>query len=478
MEWTYSLRQTQQANKTLRYRRLLALPQELFRDQSVGQLNDTVSLPTVMYSPFERGGDACYSGVAPDLMEVIEKFNEAADRAVGQTEGCIVCLDTLGTPEGDPPPRSLLTNGTAGASRLSMVTLQCGHTFHEHCLMTWLSPISYPSMEHDLGVVATVLENRSITIDLIGQLPRGSEVRATVEDMVAAQHGRHNIDAFFQQAWQEFRDPDDELEEGEIREEPEADGGLAQRLFLATTDRDRFTQALYPINPFTDRLYTREVFVSDVVGKDPDPRKCPHCRQPAGLGRLDYHADIIQLIRSRLRHTNLAYQCLKFTRTSREENQRIQIEKFLHRRYKDNNILAIEDVEAWTLTNRTEHLFKQARLTLREVAFLYMKHNRLSSAERLRIMQLATFYESFRLKYRHVPFFFNTCSTLDEEWDYEPTSDGYRHLHVDPAGYCLEMSILANADQDGGQTIYESPPLVQIEIRNYRTRMMYEDWYG
>lgn len=126
MEWTYSLRQTQQANKTLRYRRLLALPQELFRDQSVGQLNDTVSLPTVMYSPFERGGDACYSGVAPDLMEVIEKFNEAADRAVGQTEGCIVCLDTLGTPEGDPPPRSLLTNGTAGASGLSMVTLQCG----------------------------------------------------------------------------------------------------------------------------------------------------------------------------------------------------------------------------------------------------------------------------------------------------------------------------------------------------------------
>lgn len=36
LELTYSLRQTQQANQTPRYSRLLALPHELFRDQGVG----------------------------------------------------------------------------------------------------------------------------------------------------------------------------------------------------------------------------------------------------------------------------------------------------------------------------------------------------------------------------------------------------------------------------------------------------------
>lgn len=140
-----------------------------------------------MSSPFGRGGgDASYSGIAPDLMKVIEKYNEAADRVAEQTANCSICLNILGAPEGSgQPPR---------ASQLSIITLRCGHRFHEHCLMTWLSPISCPSMEHGLGAVATVLEDRSIIIDLMGQLPFGSNERATVERMAAAPFGRHTVD--------------------------------------------------------------------------------------------------------------------------------------------------------------------------------------------------------------------------------------------------------------------------------------------
>lgn len=261
-----------------------------------------------MSSPFGRGGgDADYSGIAPDLMKVIDKFNEAADRVAEQTQDCSICLNILDAPEGSgQPPR---------ASRLSIITLRCGHRFHEHCLMTWLSPISYPSMEHGLGAVATVLEDRSIIIDLMGQLPLGSNERATVERMAAAPLGRHTVDDIFARVRQGTF----------LFDHVGADGLRARRWSRASTDRDRFTQDLYLINPFIDRLHTREVFVSDVLGRRPDPRSCPYCRQPANLGRLDHHADIIQLIRARLRLTNLAYQTLKFQRTPREENQRISI---------------------------------------------------------------------------------------------------------------------------------------------------------
>ncbi|KAI4099505.1 MAG: hypothetical protein LQ339_005932 [Xanthoria mediterranea] len=398
-----------------------------------------------MSSPFgRRAGDAGYSGIAPDLMKVIEKFNEAADRVAEQTQDCSICLNILDTPEGSgQPPRASQTNGTVGTSRLSIITLRCGHRFHEQCLMTWLSPILYPSMEHGLGAVATVLDDRSIIIDLMGQLPLGSNERATVERMAAAPLGRHTVDEIFARVRQGTF----------LFDHVGADGLRARRRSRALTDRDRFTQDLYAINPFIDRLHTREVFVSDVLGKEPDPRSCPYCRQPANLGRLDHHADIIQLIRARLRLTNLAYQTLKFQRTPREENQRISITKFLQRRSNDNTILGIDDVNKWSRTVRPKVLFKQARLTLRETAFQYLKHLNylLSSAERLRICQLVAFYESFQLKWVDVLSFFDAREMLDQEWEWEPTDEEYRRFQLDPERFCREMVIFADGDGDEGE---------------------------
>ncbi|KAL8918408.1 MAG: hypothetical protein Q9172_005439 [Xanthocarpia lactea] len=181
-----------------------------------------------------------------------------------------------------------------------------------------------------------------------------------------------------------FLNPDDAFEEGEIGKEHDADGSTAQRLLLAPTERDRFTQSLHSIKPFTEHLFTREAYVFDLLGAaNPPPPTCPYCRQPAGLGQWDNYADVVQLIRTRLRLTNLAYQILRFSQTQ-QGHQGMHIQKFLHRRSEDNKVLAMED------------------------AFLYLNQKQLRKTEQLRIIRLIALFENFRLKSKDLEFFFGT----------------------------------------------------------------------
>ena len=99
-------------------------------------------------------------------------------------------------------------------------------------------------MEHDLGPVANALEVRFIIIDLISQLPRGSDVRTIVVNMATSGHAQH-LDGYFKTAVEASLNPDDAFEEGENGKEHDADESTAQRLFLAKIDRDRFTQCLH-----------------------------------------------------------------------------------------------------------------------------------------------------------------------------------------------------------------------------------------
>ena len=133
-------------------------------------------------------------------------------------------------------------------------------------------------------------------------------------------------------------------------------------------------------------------------------------------------------------------------------------------------MLAIEDVDEWTLTDRGEHLFKQARLTLREEVFQYMKQNTLTNAEQLRIMQLATFYENFKLKFRDQGFFFGTCSKLDERWDYDPTGEEYRYLNVNPDGFWQDIEIFLH----DRKPIEDGPPSIWIRNMDYYNLTMFQ----
>ncbi|KAL8786462.1 MAG: hypothetical protein Q9213_002778 [Squamulea squamosa] len=182
-----------------------------------------------------------------------------------------------------------------------------------------------------------------------------------------------------------------------------------------------------------------------------------------GLSILDCHADTIQLIRARFRLTNLAYQCLRFKRTHLEELQRYSIQTFLNRRYQDSTILATGGSEKWTLTDRAQHVFKQARIILREEAFKYMRHNQLSAPEQLRVMQLVAFFESFKLRWQDADHFFNPCSELDNDWDFSPSLEEYTLLNLDPAAFCKNIQISAEYKSVGNSLSYDSAPSVRID---------------
>ncbi|KAL9633167.1 MAG: hypothetical protein Q9204_003507, partial [Flavoplaca sp. TL-2023a] len=162
-------------------------------------------------------------------------------------------------------------DSTPSISQIPVATPQCEHIFHEHCLTEWFSPISYPSMEHNLGPVATALEDRSIIIDLVSQLPRRCDVRTIPVDMTTKGHA-HHLDEYLKMAVQYLSIQITNSTEKNSR----------------PTDRDRFTQSLPSVNAFTEDFFTREVTVFDfrVAADRPSPT-CPDCRQPAGLGQLN-----------------------------------------------------------------------------------------------------------------------------------------------------------------------------------------------
>ncbi|KAL8957006.1 MAG: hypothetical protein Q9193_005614, partial [Seirophora villosa] len=64
---------------------------------------------------------------------MIQNFNFASDAAdVAGGSYCSICHDTL-----------LREAAAAESPKLAMSILACGHTFHEYCLMLWLSPIQF-----------------------------------------------------------------------------------------------------------------------------------------------------------------------------------------------------------------------------------------------------------------------------------------------------------------------------------------------
>ena len=199
--------------------------------------------------------------------------------------------------------------------------------------------------------------------------------------------------------------------------------------------------------------------VSDLQDEDEDKAQvCIYCQQPADLGQLDNHTDIIQLIRARLRLTNLAHQCLRFQRTPREEHQPSQIEKFLKRRSEDNDILALENVAAWSESlDRGPRLFKLARLQLRGKVFQYLHNNQTTLTEWEGLRQLVKFFEKFELN-GHCQFFFGTSPTLDKKWLYEHFAENHRHVLANCTGFCEKMQIFL----EDGKTVQEGPPSVLI----------------
>ncbi|KAL8784494.1 MAG: hypothetical protein Q9213_003931 [Squamulea squamosa] len=329
--------------------------------------------------------------------------------------------------------------------------------------MAWLSPILLPSMAEGLDPVVRLLEEQSLVVETLQSIPRGTIIRGmTVEESTLPALDDDTIISLGEPEMA-MHGPDNELEEGEIQEAPQAQPDAPHP---HPVNQNTFTQTLYPMNPFTDIRFTRGVLVSDLRPNNAIPT-CPHCRQLTDLGPLNCHADTIQLIRSRFRLTNLAYQAFGFKPSAREQQERKSIRAFLRRRNDDNAILDIERLEHWTPTSSTAvRVFKQARLSLRDEAYRYLKLNtRLSATEILRVMQLVSFFENFELSSDEADLFFNPDAILDEDWGFQPSVWEYMWVNVDAKGFCEKMFVSAEKvvmEEGGRRVVYREVPEVYV----------------
>ncbi|KAL8767553.1 MAG: hypothetical protein Q9209_005970 [Squamulea sp. 1 TL-2023] len=328
--------------------------------------------------------------------------------------------------------------------------------------MAWLSPIQLPSMAEGLDIVVRLLEEQTIVVETLQSIPRDAIIRGmTVEESTLAPVLDDDTIISLGEPAMALHGPDNDLEEGEIQEEPQAQPGTSHQLPPNPINQNTFTQALYPINPFADSPFSRAAMISDLRGNNAIPT-CPHCRQFTDIGPLNCHADTIQLIRSRFRLTNLAYQAFGFKHSEHERQERKAIRAFLRRRSEDNDILGIERSENWTRTSLAVRIFKQARLSLRDEAFRYIKLNRLPAADLLRIMQLTAFFENFELSSDEADLFFNPDPILDEDWDFQPSVWDYMWVNVDAKEFCDKMFVSGEGVFEGGKLVYKRLPEVYV----------------
>ncbi|KAI4173917.1 MAG: hypothetical protein LQ343_002685 [Gyalolechia ehrenbergii] len=194
-------------------------------------------------------------------------------------------------------------------------------------------------------------------------------------------------------------------EEGEIHDEqPAILPSIPYTVPARPADSDSASQYLPPIDLFRESFLNLEGLprISRTEGRT---QNCPMCRGCAFGQKSPCHADTLQLLRVRLRLTDLAYDFFRYERNVDEQSNRAEVAVFLNRRYCDN--MTLGEPEILPCPQECRKLFKEARQILRVAAYRYMRIQPLSAAEQLRVMQLAMFFESFELKDDMISYFFD-----------------------------------------------------------------------
>ncbi|KAL8860021.1 MAG: hypothetical protein Q9178_003570 [Gyalolechia marmorata] len=362
-------------------------------------------------------------------------FNLAAERAAqqGETCECSICHDTLGP-------------------GLVMVALpDCNHRFHEICIQTWLSPIQLPDTTREpvrfwsacVDSVFRNIEDRTLGWAALAAFPPDTPV---YQQAAAELSTGNEIDSDVGEALQVAYEQDEEiaeelgyeLEEGEIQEvqpSPSNRDSLDEELGeyevptalqiqnTFRTIREQVIEAdmLLPGSQEAQQYPEDLPEISDdyIFDNAPFPprepsHQCPYCRRPAFFsGPVGCHADTLQLIRVRLRLTDLAYRCLGFSRTDQENKDREIAIKYLDRRHADNITLGEREIP---LTPRScRRVFKQARSMLRKEACVYdIRHEIEDAHDDALVEQFATFFEKFGLRDEHTAFFFDANPAFND----------------------------------------------------------------
>ncbi|KAL8959546.1 MAG: hypothetical protein Q9193_003617 [Seirophora villosa] len=305
---------------------------------------------------------------------------EGAKAAARHDEDCPICHDTLG------PPAS-------GVPQLALSRLECKHTFHETCILQWLSPFQ----------VTTKLELRASTPRAVTEYSPAADPFERISDLLRLfDRVIKREEDLGHRAARRYRDIQQDQEEiiEAMREEHRQ-------------EQDRFQDQMRRTDMLRHGIVPQTVSIPDTyeeptVTRRLSPAKshyCPLCRQNAFSTLPPTGSDTIQLLRVRQRLTDLAYAIFGFERTKQEERARDAIILFLSRRYADTIAEGEQEVTPSPVDCRG--IFNIAQKILRKNVSDYRYRYKLSTIEQLRIVQLDLVFANWELGEQNIPYFFD-----------------------------------------------------------------------
>ncbi|KAI4193560.1 MAG: hypothetical protein LQ350_008260, partial [Teloschistes chrysophthalmus] len=337
--------------------------------------------------------------------------------------------------------------------------------FHEICIMQWLTPIE---------LAPTVKESPRSRKGL-DSVVRSNETRAKLirQHMQSTSQGQRTIQGTRPTDRQDAASgpaglPLD-LERSETHVEPFitynqdsfADFTRSEGEEDDDDDENSNSQFLQPLDLFDNSLYRS--LRQPIYHPRPRSHRCPYCRQEARLVKKPgRHADTIQLLRVRLRLSDLAYACNGFARRRREEYDRSHIIKLLDRRLADNTEL--EDRETVPSYSQAKRIFKVARFSLREAALRFLLKRQHPTVQVQHVLQLVAFFENIKLQDVY-EFWFDPGPRSVDEWNIESLSNNIRLLYTDPRAYCDRLCVIDH--EPVGHVEDENDHDMDVEMQDY-----------
>ncbi|KAL8630719.1 hypothetical protein Q9189_003560 [Teloschistes chrysophthalmus] len=366
-----------------------------------------------------------YAGMMGCVLDFLEHINQAVEQIDEDDEEhgeegdcCAICHDTVGA------------RSDRGRSSLSVVVLpQCGHRFHELCLLNWISPITLPPTSLEESVPSSPSSESSL-----------GGIGTTLQAIAAAYGYHHGEDTdTLTRLIPRADTSDDDLEEGEVRED------------------ELTNQALPYFNLFNGQF--RPVAIYQTTGPGALSHTCPLCRLPAFYRDTPYcHGDNLIFLRVRIRLADLAQECCGTPRNTDDLEAFNNVADFLERRFNDN--LALGEREAPIDPTETRGYFLVARLLLVEEAVSHLQNLTRRTEHRTNgLLLLISFLKNFVLRDRYSNYFFDPTPRSLDEWDLKILDDNPMLLYEDPEAFCLELR-LKDEGADGSSSSDGGPPLV------------------
>ncbi|KAI4100306.1 MAG: hypothetical protein L6R37_005561 [Teloschistes peruensis] len=366
--------------------------------------------PLVILPPTAYAGMlGCVREFLNELNQAIKKPDKDEEEHGKEGDSCAICHNTVGS------------RSDREGSSLSIIALpQCGHRFHELCLLNWLSPIALPPTS-PIGSAPSSPSSRS-TLGGIGP---------TLEYIAAAYgyYEQEDTGSLARLIGTAEATPDDDLEEGEVRED------------------ELTNQALPFFNLFNGRF--RPIAILRTMGTAALSHTCPLCRLPAFSRDEPYcHGDNLVFLRARLRLANLARECCGISWTMEDESDSDNVADFLDRRTHDNLVLGEREVPIDPAEARG--YFLVARLVLVEDAYSQLQNLTRWTEHRTKgLLLLISFMKNFVLRERHRNYFFDPNPRSIDEWELQSFEDSPTLLYEDPEAFCERLQLKDGDDSDG-----------------------------